>query len=78
MSGNIKFRWFLLAPIVLALFVVVISFISLAGARDDFLTQEFLKRNPENAIALAWRAKILFRQGSIGEAIKFCTNRLHY
>ena len=36
MSGNIKFRWFLLAPILVALFVVVASpVISWAGELED-------------------------------------------
>ena len=35
MSGNVKFRWFLLAPIVLALFVVVSSPVSWAGELED-------------------------------------------
>ena len=36
MSGNIKFRWFLLAPILVALFVVFASpVISWAGELED-------------------------------------------
>ena len=40
MSGNIKFRWFLLAPIVLALLVVVTS----AGAENEYYVG--FKTNP--------------------------------
>ena len=35
MSGNAKFRWFLLASIVLALFFVATFSISWAGERED-------------------------------------------
>ena len=35
MSGNAKFRWFLLAPIVVVLFVVLTSPVSWAGEIED-------------------------------------------
>ena len=35
MSGNIKFRWFLLAPILVALFFVTSPVISWAGELED-------------------------------------------
>ncbi len=50
MSGNAKFWRFLLAPILLALFVVAISpFISLAGELEE--AQERVRQNPNDAVA---------------------------
>jgi tetratricopeptide (TPR) repeat protein len=50
MSGNIKFRWFLPAPIVVALLVVVTSpVISWAGQLEDAL--ERVRQNPNDAAA---------------------------
>ena len=50
MSGNIKFRWFLLAPILVALFIVVNSpVILLAGTIED--AQEQVRQNPNSADA---------------------------
>ena len=50
MSGNIKFRWFLLASIVVALLVVVSSpVMSLAGELED--AQEAVRQNPNDAKA---------------------------
>ena len=49
MSGNIKFRWFLLAPIVVALLVVVTSPVSWAGELED--AQEAVRQNPNDAEA---------------------------
>ena len=50
MSGNVKFRWFLLAPIVLALLVVVTSpVISSAGELED--AQERVRQNPNDTSA---------------------------
>ena len=48
MSGNAKFRWFLLTPIVLALFVIVTSpVISWVGSLEDALEQ--VRQNPNDA-----------------------------
>ena len=44
MSGNIKFRWFLLAPIVLALLFVVSSPVSWAEEMADKRSQTRLKQ----------------------------------
>jgi len=50
MSGNVKFRWFLLAPILVALFVVVASpVVSWAGELEDALEQ--VRQNPNDADA---------------------------
>jgi len=50
MSCNAKFRWFLLAPIVLALLVVVSSpVISWAGELED--AQERVRNNPNDTNA---------------------------
>ena len=49
MSGNIKFKWFLLAPIVLALLFVVSSPVSWAGELED--AQEAVRKNPDDAKA---------------------------
>ena len=48
MSGNIKLRWFLLAPILVALFFITPS-ISWAGELED--AQEQVRRNPNDARA---------------------------
>ena len=47
MSGNAKFR-FLLAPIVLALLVVVASTVSWAGTLED--DQEKVRQNPNDGL----------------------------
>ena len=55
MSGNAKFRWFLLAPIVLALLAIVTSPVSWAGVLED--AEEYVRRNPNDADAhynLGW------------------------
>ena len=50
MSGNIKLRWFLLAPILVVLFIVVNSpVILLAGTIED--AQEQVRQNPNSADA---------------------------
>ena len=51
MSGNIKFRWFLLAPIVLALLVGISPVISSAGELEDELRQ--VRRYPDSYISHA-------------------------
>ena len=51
MSGNIKFRWFLLAPIVVALLVVVASPVSWAGELED--AQEAVRQNPNDGDVFA-------------------------
>ena len=47
MSGNVKFRWFLLVPIVLALLVVISPFIFSAEELED--AQERVRQNPNDA-----------------------------
>ena len=50
MSGNIKFRWFLLAPLLVVLFIVVNSpVISMAGEVED--AKEQVRQNPDDANA---------------------------
>jgi Tfp pilus assembly protein PilF len=49
MSGNAKFRWFLLAPIVVALLVVVTFSVSWAGTLEG--AKEQVRQNPNNALA---------------------------
>ena len=50
MSGNIKFRWFLIAPLLVVLFVVVTSpVISWAGELED--AQKKVRQNPNDADA---------------------------
>ena len=49
MSGNIKFRWFLLAPILVALFVVISPVVSWAGELED--AQKKVRQNPNDADA---------------------------
>ena len=50
MPGNAKFRWFFLAPMVVALLVVAAyPIISWAGELED--KQEKVRQNPDNSIA---------------------------
>ena len=49
MSGNVKFRWFLLAPILVALFVVISPVVSWAGELED--AQKKVRQNPNDADA---------------------------
>ena len=50
MSGNVKFRWFLLAPLLVALFVVVTSpVVSLAGELED--AKEDVRKYPNDSAA---------------------------
>ena len=49
MSGNAKFRWFLLAPILVALLVVTSPVVSLAGELED--AREAVRKNPNDAKA---------------------------
>ena len=51
MSCNAKFRWFLLAPIVLALLVVTSPVISWAGIIVIPQAQEQVRQNPNDAAA---------------------------
>ena len=52
MSGNAKFRWFLLAPILVTLFVVVTSPVSWAGELED--TKERVRQNYKSNVSLAY------------------------
>ena len=53
MSGNVKFRWFLLAPLLMALFVVVASpVVSWAGELEDALEQ--VRQNYKSNVSLAY------------------------
>ena len=50
MSGNIKFRWFLLAPILVAISVVISSpVISMAGELED--AKEDVRKYPNDSAA---------------------------
>ena len=49
MSGNVKFRWFLLAPIFLALLVIATFSISWAGQIDD--AQQKVNLLPSDPVA---------------------------
>ena len=48
MSGNTKFRWFLLAPILVALLVVVTSPVSWAGELLE--AKEKVRQNPNDGL----------------------------
>ena len=55
MSGNVKFRWFLLAPILVALFVVISPVVSLAGVLES--AKEDVRKYPNDSAAhfnLGW------------------------
>ena len=53
MSGNVKFRWFLLAPLLVALFVVVTSpVVSWAGELED--AKERVRQNYKSNVSLAY------------------------
>jgi len=67
MSGNIKFRWFLLAPIVLTLLVVVTSTVSWAGELED--AQEAVRQNPNDAVAHYTLGNGYGKSGQYQEAI---------
>ena len=49
MSGNVKFRWFLLAPILVALFVVISPVVSLAGVLEG--AKEDVRKYPNDSAA---------------------------
>jgi hypothetical protein len=51
MSGNVKFRWFLLAPILVALFVVISPVVSWAGELED--AQKKVRQNYKSNVSLA-------------------------
>ena len=69
MSGNANLRWFLLAPLLVALFVVVASpVVSWSGELED--AKERVRQNPNDAeahfnLGLAYR-----KSGQIQEAIR--------
>ena len=67
MSGNAKFRWFLLAPIVVALLVVVTFSVSWAGTLED--AKEQVRQNPNNALAHTRLGVAYFDSGKYKEAI---------
>jgi S1-C subfamily serine protease len=67
MSGNVKFRWFLLVPIVLALLVVVSSPVSWAGELED--AQARVRQNPNDAEAHNNLGIAFYYQGRYQEAI---------
>ena len=68
MSGNVKFRWFLLAPLLVALFVVVNSpVISMAGELED--AKEKVRQNPNDANAHGRLGGIYLTLGRYQEAI---------
>ena len=52
MSGNVKFRWFLLAPILLALFAVISPVVSWAGELED--AQKKVRQNYKSNVSLAY------------------------
>ena len=52
MSGNAKFRWFLLAPILVALFVVISPVVSWAGELED--AQKKVRQNYKSNVSLAY------------------------
>ena len=49
MSGNIKFRWFLIAPLLVVLLVVVTSPVSWAGELED--AKEDVRKYPNDSAA---------------------------
>ena len=68
MSGNAKFRGFLLAPILLVLLVVVIfPAVSWAGELED--AQEAVRQNPDNAPAHYALGTIYRKSGEYLKAI---------
>ena len=52
MSGNAKFRWFLIAPLLLALFVVISPVVSWAGELED--AQKKVRQNYKSNVSLAY------------------------
>ena len=48
MSGNVKFRWFLLAPLLVALFVVISPVVSWAGELED--AQKKVRQNYKSTL----------------------------
>ena len=52
MSGNVKFRWFLLAPLLVALFVVISPVVSWAGELED--AQKKVRQNYKSNVSLAY------------------------
>ena len=68
MFGNAKFRWFLLAPIVLALLVVVTSpIVSWAGELEN--AQERVRNNPNDAYAQFYLGVAFVNSGQHQKAI---------
>ena len=67
MSGNVKFRWFLLAPILVALFVVISPVVSWAGELED--AQKKVRQNPNDADAHIDLAFSYHKLGRYQEAI---------
>jgi len=52
MSGNAKFRWFLIAPLLVALFVVISPVVSWAGELED--AQKKVRQNYKSNVSLAY------------------------
>jgi hypothetical protein len=52
MSGNVKFRWFLIAPLLVALFVVISPVVSWAGELED--AQKKVRQNYKSNVSLAY------------------------
>ena len=72
MSGNVKFRWFLLAPMVLTLLVVVSPVVSWAGELED--AQEAVRQNPNDAAA---HFNLGYAYGESGQYMEKCLNTSH-
>ena len=68
MSGNIKFRWFLIAPLLVVLFVVVTSpVVSWAGELED--AKEDVRKYPNDAKAHYGLGNAYDESGQYQEAI---------
>ena len=68
MSGNVKFRWFLLAPLLVALFVVVSSpVVSWSGELED--AKERVRQNPNDAEAHLYLGIAYYDLGQYKEAV---------
>ena len=52
MSSNVKFRWFLIAPLLVALFVVISPVVSWAGELED--AQKKVRQNYKSNVSLAY------------------------
>jgi len=69
MSGNANLRWFLLAPLLVALFVVVASpVVSWSGELED--AKERVRQNPNDAEAHLYLGVAYYDLGQYKEAIR--------